>query len=590
MTRAVSYNGSPRRETHKGSGRTLILLLGLALLTLILVPALSTACGCSQAYYDPPSEPQDLAIEVKTDSLKLQWEEPEYTGAGEVEYVVYKGTDPEMLEMVDNCVTDTNYTDGSVEVGIEYFYSVQAYSYGGSSALSETVNEKYVTLPSAPMNISAVCGKGFIEVLWDSPMDSCGDLNFTYNVYRAEQNDDLKKVAKEEGVPFHNSTGLDNHLEYSFQVTAVNKAGEGVFSEIVTASPMHKPSEPINVECVTGGGFVHLSWSKPTDVGGEPEIRYEVYKGLEGRPMALVNCEVYTANYNCTGLDNGLSYCFNIRAVNTVGAGDFSEKFTATPIGPCSEPVDVDIQYGNHFVHLRWSPPEEDGGEKELGYNVYKSTDNNNFILVAENIKDTDYNITELPNGKQHLFKVIPVNSNGEGESTPILTVVPIGPPSAPIRPKAMTGDRSIEVIWEEPMTTGGSETVEYLVQVIEVGGDLVKECIVRETHVNLTGLAGGEEYGITIAAFNCIGTGIAAETSAWFPKTIVVKEPEVVAETPDEVTPETTTTASPTVHRPWDHNLVPAALISAPVAVLAIAILLLVVNNEKKTSSRNKD
>ena len=66
-------------------------------------------------------------------------------------------------------------------------------------------------------------------------------------------------------------TGLTNGRTYYFQVLARNAAGDGAPSDEVDATPVaSQPGAPTNLTPTAGDEQVTLSWTAPSDNGGEP--------------------------------------------------------------------------------------------------------------------------------------------------------------------------------------------------------------------------------------------------------------------------------------------------------------------------------
>ena len=127
-------------------------------------------------------------------------------------------------------------------------------------------------------------------------------------------------------------TGLTNGVEYTFQVRAVDDQGAGPPSDIVRATPMPAPDAPTNFTATPQDGQVLLSWDNPND----PSItRYEYRQAREGSGFGQVigidGSGKATTEHLVTNLTNGITYTFQVRAVNYFGAGDWSASSTARP-------------------------------------------------------------------------------------------------------------------------------------------------------------------------------------------------------------------------------------------------------------------
>ncbi len=102
--------------------------------------------------------------------------------------------------------------------------------------------------------------------------------------------------------------------------------GDGHTAAILKAE-LTVPTAPQNFTATPGDGQVALSWTAPASDGGSAITKYQVSKddGANWTDVGL------NTTYTFTGLTNGTTYTFKVRAVN--GAGNGAEaSTTATPV------------------------------------------------------------------------------------------------------------------------------------------------------------------------------------------------------------------------------------------------------------------
>lgn len=110
------------------------------------------------------------------------------------------------------------------------------------------------------------------------------------------------------------------------QVKIYNKAltaGE-ILAEYSGSSGPAAPSAPQNLQAAAGDANVSLAWTAPSD-GGSPIANYNVY-----RNGTFANAPVQ-ASHTDTGLANGVTYSYEVSAVNAIGEGARSNAASATP-------------------------------------------------------------------------------------------------------------------------------------------------------------------------------------------------------------------------------------------------------------------
>ena len=91
------------------------------------------------------------------------------------------------------------------------------------------------------------------------------------------------------------------------------------------------PASPRNLTAEAGDGEVVLTWDAPEDDGGSAITDYE-YRNV-GRDPWTSTGSTDTA-YSVRGLDNGVTYTFEVRAVNRSGKSFPSKRVEATPEAP----------------------------------------------------------------------------------------------------------------------------------------------------------------------------------------------------------------------------------------------------------------
>ena len=150
-----------------------------------------------------------------------------------------------------------------------------------------------------------------------------------------------------------------------------------------------------------------------------------------------------------TGLTNGTSYEFKVRAVNTQEFIGEAATVTATPAGPPSAPPNLLAKAGDRQVTLTWDElaDMDNGGSPVLRYE-YQVDGTGGWTPVGKNLEAI---VTAgLVNGRQHTFAVRAVNAQGEGAAATV-TATPAGTPPAPDNLSAEPADRKVTLTWEEP-------------------------------------------------------------------------------------------------------------------------------------------
>ena len=261
---------------------------------------------------------------------------------------------------------------------------------------------------------------------------------------------------------------LTNGQFYAFRVRAVNRVGAGLATSSQSATPtstLVAPDTPSGLSATSGNRQVMLSWVQPS--GGAALTHYEYEQDASGTWTSTGGT---APSYTVTGLTNGQTYTFRVRAVNSAGVSAASNSRTATPTTTEPEaPQSLRFTPGDQQVTLRSRAPTNDGGEPITHYE-YEQDGSGTWISTGGTA--TSHTVTGLNNGQTYTFRVRAVNALGNG-AVVTLQATPSpstgggggggggGPqetvPSAPRNLLADAGDGAVTLSWDAPKDDGGS-------------------------------------------------------------------------------------------------------------------------------------
>ncbi|ULO10558.1 S-layer homology domain-containing protein [Paenibacillus sp. 19GGS1-52] len=201
------------------------------------------------------------------------------------------------------------------------------FSAGATQTLVITVSDSTVVLPGVPLVQSAIAGNAQVSLSWSAVEGSSG-----YKIYQSLTSGTYgNEVATVSGSVYsYNATGLINGTKYYFVVRATNLGGDSASSNEMNATPKTVPMAPTNINAIAGNGQVTVSFTPPTDNGGSLITGYAVIDSLGNILATGTNSPI-----TITGLSNGVTYTFTVKAINSAGSSVASVLSNAvTPVAP----------------------------------------------------------------------------------------------------------------------------------------------------------------------------------------------------------------------------------------------------------------
>ena len=299
----------------------------------------NTALKYARSHYELPSEPRQLTTLSGDEFVELSWLPPLNSGSTTItNYTVYRGTSPLSLSPLVELGSVLSYNDTLVVNDQTYYYQVTAINSEGEGAASEMVNatpSAFSEVPSPPQNPQAHPGDSHVLLEWQPPQSSGTGQVTNYKVYRGQSSTSLELLTTVGTTREYNDTSVTNGVTYYYAITAVNSAGEGNMSSVISAlpnppSPATEPGPPRNLDGEAGDGYVNLTWLAPSDDGGAAITNYKVYRGTSSGSTTLLETIGVQLWYNDTTAEEGKTYFYQVTAFNPVGEGEDIEVEVST--------------------------------------------------------------------------------------------------------------------------------------------------------------------------------------------------------------------------------------------------------------------
>jgi predicted transcriptional regulator/fibronectin type 3 domain-containing protein len=466
----------------------------------------------------PPAAPYALTAIPGDGQVALSWREPLSDGGKAITgYLLLKGSTEGSLEPLVNVDGyATSFVDLEVTNGVTYFYAVLAFNEIGDGPLSQVINASPLGLPGSPSNLVAEGADGQVILSWEAPEQDGGTPVLGYALYRGLSETTIGLIIQVDGTTYAD-TGLLNGETYYYKVAAYNRIGEGLLSEVASATPLALPEAPRSLDIEVDIGQVTVQWLRPLETGGAPITAYRVYRGESPDDHVLIK-EVGSAVTRFTDVDvvGGVTYYYKVTAVTAAGEGPASEVIPGMPLGPPGPPLDLVAEAGDGEVILSWAMSESDGGLAVLGYAIHRDSVGASLVEIARLGNVLSYTDTDVENGRTYLYSVLAYNDAGDGPLPEPIEASPVQRLFAPgvirdLQAKAK-GD-GVTLTWISPASDGGSPLTGYEVLRGTSPDDLQT---ISELGVLLTftdeGFDRGRTYSYAIIARNAVGQGERSE------------------------------------------------------------------------------
>ncbi len=374
-----------------------------------------------------------------------------------------------------------------------------------------------IAVPGKPAGVAATGGVRQVALSWTDPS------NASITSWEYQQKTGAGSYGKWTAIGSssatttgHTVTGLANGTSYSFKVRAVNSIGNSPASDEVTATTTALPGKPAGVAATGGVRQVALSWTNPSNASITSwEYQQKTGAGAYGTWTAIGSSSATTTRHTVTGLANGTSYGFKVRAVNSIGNSPASDEVTATTTALPAKPAGVAATGGVRQVALSWTDPSNASitsweYQQKTGTGAYGTW----TAIGSSSATTTRHTVTGLTNGTAYAFKVRAVNPAGNGAVSDEAVATTTALPAKPAGVAATGGVRQVALSWTDP--SNASITSWEYQQKTGSGAygtwTAIGSSSATTTRHTVTGLANGTSYGFKVRAVNPAGNGAASD------------------------------------------------------------------------------
>ncbi|GAB6020996.1 Down syndrome cell adhesion molecule-like protein 1 [Chamberlinius hualienensis] len=474
----------------------------------------------------PSAAPQKVQVEpINTETFRVSWKAPEeksWNGKILGYNIGYKEVDTEDPFVFKTLVTAApNSNDLFVHIGglqqfTKYAVVVQAYNSQGKGPQTEELvvmtSEGAPTIAPTDVRCTTLTSES-IHVTWAAvPADAMNGILRGYKVLYKPAMDWLDDFADHFNVTLHNSVTLhqlDKYTNYSIQIQAMTKAGNGPKSEPIFCKSLDDvPAAPADIKAVvTAEDSVIVAWKLPDSPNGVIKS-FTVYWKLQNKDNAdSAQQTVYShvTYHEISRLKQNHKYDFWVSASTIAGEGQPSKTVSQIPKGPT---VPAKMVSFDSKITIPWksdvSLPCVAVGTPEPQRTWSLKGKNIETIDGATIKADGSLNLAEIKEEDAGDYVCIIRNDFGEDKITHTVTV--LGPPAPPQFGITSITTDSVELQWKTP-TSRFFRIKGYILHIKKDGSewkDIPVTADARSYRVN--SLDCGTRYEIYMSAFNKIG------------------------------------------------------------------------------------
>jgi fibronectin type 3 domain-containing protein len=370
----------------------------------------------------PPSPPLNLTATNGIGLVSLHWSPPNTSGGAPIGgYKLYRGTSSGPETAIVTLGVQLAYNDSSISGGTTYYYKITAINLAGESNFSNEASSTPASLPTSPLNLQATNSSGSVFLTWSAPYLNGSSPLTGYRIYRGVGIGAESLLTFIGAQTYYNDSSINAGTIYYYRVSAVSAVGEGPLSNEAINLLTSTPTPPRNLQTVGGQGQITLTWTVPSSNGGSSIAGYMLYRGTtSGAETFLTTLDTTQLTYRDTSVAGGVTYYYELRAINGNGAGLFSNEAYAMPtsssISAPGTPGNPLATAGASSITIIWSPPTTNGGAAIIGYKLYRGTaaggENSTPIAIIANM--TVYIDNSTTPGVTYYYTIKATNAAGD--------------------------------------------------------------------------------------------------------------------------------------------------------------------------------
>ena len=280
-----------------------------------------------------PSAPSGFkATVVSGTQVNLTWSHISNFNSQVNSYNIYSSADGSTYTLLQSGITTNSYQVTGLNQGQTVFFKISATSENAEGVKSAGIFATTFTIPGIPGSYSLINpNPTSVKLSWVKPSSGGDPVLLTYQIYRSTNNVDFTQLSTTTSL-YYIDSGLSSSSSYYYKVRAVNNAGSGSFTTVLSYNTGQLPNAPTNLSLtVTGSTYtaIKLQWNAPASVE-YPVIAYKVERAVNGGNWETIvqNSGNALTTMTNSGLSQGSTYSYRVYAINTFGLSPASNTAT----------------------------------------------------------------------------------------------------------------------------------------------------------------------------------------------------------------------------------------------------------------------
>ncbi|CAL1265790.1 unnamed protein product [Larinioides sclopetarius] len=490
--------------------------------------------------YAPSSPPLEVTgVTLNSRSLRISWEPPpknHWNGVLKFYKVLFLKADRPPVpgtattKIVD--AKDTHVVLDKLSTWTEYRVWVLAGTEAGEGPLSEAIVLRTDEgVPGIPRDVEVrSLNSTTVIVRWKPPSNrDRNGLIRGYQIHVQEMNregdlvnEPMRYDVAEEDAEEYNVTGLQPATNYSIQVAAVTRKGDGTRSRAITVETQGgvptRPEMTLQLTHEEPTPVVQVQWSRPAHIYGQL-LSYRLrYGRVDGTDLEVMDINPLDHHTSVRNLDRGTKYEFRLSGRNALGWGQEFVTYLETPEGvPTAPPQNLthNLQSPTTVV-ISWDPPVaqyRNGKILHYGVQFHKALESK---APERNTTASRLVFSGLDENTEYVYRVRAYTAKGPGPwSSPATVHTPGDVPTAPTNVQAMaTSETTVLVWWDQVpyfLDILGYKVL-YTLTTVEDLEEWHEKEVPLTWSAELTGLDTHAMYAIRVAAATRQGLGRLSE------------------------------------------------------------------------------